>query len=87
MPCRQSRRVQSEIAVKDEFCKNVTREDRLAAHRLPLQLLGIVPSNSGGFGMSDTAARVFGRHGIQPRQVRFGPYAIAPATPIAFSRQ
>jgi capsid portal protein len=79
----------SEVAAKDEFfnIKNVTRDDLLAAHRVPLQLLSIVPSNAGGFGMSDTAARVFGRHAIQPRQARLGPNAIAPATPIAFSRQ
>lgn len=42
----------SEVAAKDEFIgiKNVTRDDVLAAHRVPPQLLGIIPQNSGGFG-------------------------------------
>ncbi|MGV4733216.1 phage portal protein [Burkholderia pseudomallei] len=63
----------SEVAAKDEFfnIKNVTRDDLLAAHRVPPQLLGIVPSNSGGFGTPDTAARVFGRNEIAPLQARF----------------
>ncbi|MGI4815410.1 MAG: phage portal protein [Janthinobacterium lividum] len=85
----------SEVAAKDEFfnIKNVTRDDLLAAHRVPPQLLGIVPSNSGGFGTPDTAARVFGRNEIKPLQgrflelnewlgeevIRFEDYAVPPA--------
>jgi capsid portal protein len=63
----------SEVAAKDEFfnIKNVTRDDLLAAHRVPPQLLGIVSSNSGGFGTPDTAARVFGRNELHPLQTRF----------------
>ncbi|MCM2540899.1 phage portal protein [Burkholderia glumae] len=63
----------SEVAAKDEFfnIKNVTRDDLLAAHRVPPQLLGIVPSNTGGFGAADTAARVFARNEISPLQARF----------------
>ena len=63
----------SEVAAKDEFfnIKNVTRDDMLAAHRVPPQLLGIVPSNTGGFGAADTAAKVFGRNEIEPLQARF----------------
>ncbi|WLE59265.1 phage portal protein [Burkholderia plantarii] len=63
----------SEVAAKDEFfnIKNVTRDDLLAAHRVPPQLLGIVPSNTGGFGAADTAARVFARNEIEPLQTRF----------------
>ncbi|RQR78699.1 phage portal protein [Burkholderia sp. Bp9015] len=63
----------SEVAAKDEFfnIKNVTRDDLLAAHRVPPQLLGIVPSNTGGFGAADTAARVFARNEISPLQTRF----------------
>jgi PBSX family phage portal protein len=63
----------SEVAAKDEFfnIKNVTRDDLLAAHRVPPQLLGIVPSNSGGFGTPDTATRVFARNEINPLQGRF----------------
>ncbi|MGF7190678.1 PBSX family phage portal protein [Robbsia andropogonis] len=62
----------SEVTAKDEFfnIKNVTRDDLLAAHRVPPQLLGIVPSNSGGFGTPDTAAGVFERIEIMPLQVR-----------------
>ena len=42
----------SELAAKDEFLniKNVTRDDVLASQRTPPQLLGIIPSNAGGFG-------------------------------------
>jgi len=39
--------------------------------RVPPQLLGIVPSNTGGFGAADTAAQVFGRNEIEPMQTRF----------------
>ncbi len=64
----------SEVAAKDAFfnIKNVTRDNLFAAHRVPPQLLGIVPSNSGGFGALDTAARVFGRNEIKLLQARFG---------------
>ncbi|POR46732.1 PBSX family phage portal protein [Paraburkholderia eburnea] len=63
----------SEVAAKDEFfnIKNITRDDLLAAHRVPPQLLGIVPSNTGGFGAADTAAKVFGRNEITPLQNQF----------------
>jgi PBSX family phage portal protein len=63
----------SEVAAKDEFfnIKNITRDDLLAAHRVPPQLLGIVPSNTGGFGAADTAARVFARNEIEPLQAQF----------------
>lgn len=63
----------SEVMAKDEFfnIKNVSRDDMLAAHRVPPQLLGVVPSNTGGFGAADTAAKVFGRHEVAPLQERF----------------
>lgn len=63
----------SEVAAKDEFfkIKNVTRDDMLAAHRVPPQLLGVVPSNTGGFGAADKAAEVFGRNEVEPLQSRF----------------
>ena len=50
----------SEVTAKDEFLniKNVTRDDLLGAHRVPPQLLGVVPGNTGGFGAADTAARL-----------------------------
>ncbi len=63
----------SEVSAKDEFfnIKNVTRDDLLAAHRIPPQLMGIVPSNTGGFGAADKAAEVFGLNEIAPLQRRF----------------
>jgi capsid portal protein len=58
----------SEVTAKDEFfnIKNVTRDDLLAAHRIPPQ-----PSNTGGFGAANTAAEVFGANEIAPLQRRF----------------
>lgn len=63
----------SEVAAKDEFfnIKNVTRDDLLAAHRVPPQLLGVVPSNTGGFGAIEPAARVFVKNELEPLQARF----------------
>lgn len=51
----------AEVAAKDEFLsiKNVSRDDQLAAHRVPPQLMGIVPNNNGGFGDAQKAAEVF----------------------------
>ncbi|WP_296223233.1 phage portal protein [Ralstonia sp. UBA689] len=82
----------SEVAAKDEFwnIKNVTRDDQLAAHRVPPQLMGIIPSNTGGFGDVEKAALVFARNEVKPLQdrllainewvgeevVRFGPYVL-----------
>lgn len=83
----------SEVAAKDEFAniKNVTRDDQLAAHRVPPQLMGIVPSNNGGFGDAEKAAKVFNANEILALQarlsevnewlgievVKFKPYALA----------
>lgn len=63
----------SEVAAKDEFfnIKNVSRDDLLAAHRIPPQLMGVVPSNTGGFGAVRPAAEVFARNEITPLQARF----------------
>ncbi|WP_137936119.1 phage portal protein [Chitinivorax sp. B] len=62
----------SEVAAKDEFfnIKNVTRDDVLAAHRVPPQLMGIVPNNTGGFGDAGKAAQVFYENEIVPLQAR-----------------
>lgn len=56
----------SEVAARDEFLgiKNTTRDDILAAHRVPPQLLGVVPQNSGGFGDVGRAADAFHRQEI-----------------------
>jgi PBSX family phage portal protein len=63
----------SEVAAKDEFfnIKNVSRDDILAAHRIPPQLMGIVPSNTGGFGAVGPAAQVFARNELQPLETVF----------------
>ena len=62
-----------EASAKDEFVgiKNTTRDDVLAAHRVPPQLLGVVPANAGGFGDVEKADEVFYRNEIQPLQQRF----------------
>jgi PBSX family phage portal protein len=89
----------AEVAAKDEFLniKNVTRDDVLAAHRVPPALMGIVPSNNAGFGNAETAAKVFARNEIAPLQemfkeindwigdeiVRFNPYTIEPESAAA----
>ena len=63
----------SDVAAKDEFfnIKSVTRDDVLAAHRVPPQLLGIMPNNTGGFGAVEPAARVFARNELVPLQSQF----------------
>jgi len=63
----------SEVAAKDEFfnIKNVTRDDVLAAHRVPPQLLGLVPTGTTGFGSVIPAAQVFAVNELQPLQTRF----------------
>ncbi|MBV8972710.1 MAG: phage portal protein [Sphingomonadaceae bacterium] len=87
----------SEAAAKDEFLgiKNTTRDDVLAAHRVPPQLLGVVPTNAGGFGAVGPAADAFHRFEIVPLQRKFlavnqtlGIEAVAfedyvPVTPVA----
>ncbi|MDZ4370107.1 MAG: phage portal protein [Phenylobacterium sp.] len=60
----------AEVAAKDEFLgiKNTSRDDVLAAHRTPPQLLGIVPANAGGFGDITKATDAFVRLEIGPLQ-------------------
>lgn len=59
------------MAAKDEFMniKNVSRDDMMAAHRVPPQMMGIMPSNVGGFGDVEKAANVFVRNKLIPLQV------------------
>ncbi|ROT46066.1 phage portal protein [Pusillimonas sp. NJUB218] len=63
----------SEVAAKDEFfnIKNVTRDDILAAHRVPPQLMGVMPSVAGGFGSVGPVTRVFVKNELVPLQERF----------------
>lgn len=51
----------AEVAAKDEFfnIKLASRDDQLAGHRTPPQLIGVVPQNAGGFGDIEKAAKVF----------------------------
>ena len=42
----------------------------LAAHRVPPQLMGILPTNTAGFGDAAKAAEVFARNEIAPLQAR-----------------
>lgn len=58
----------SEVAEKDEFLniKNVSRDDMMAAHRVPPQMMGIMPNNVGGFGDVEKAANVFVRNELLP---------------------
>lgn len=63
----------SEVAAKDEFLniKNVSRDDMMAAHRVPPQMMGIMPNNVGGFGDVEKASNVFVRNELIPLQKRF----------------
>ena len=60
----------AEVAAKDEFMniKIASRDDQLAGHRVPPQLMGIIPNNIGGFGDIKKAAEVFYWHEIFPLQ-------------------
>lgn len=62
----------SEVAAKDEFnnIKNITRDDLLAALRIPPQLMGVVPSNAGGFGSIRDAADVWQENELGALQER-----------------
>ena len=61
------------MAAKDDFAaiKNVSKEDVLAAHRVPPGLLGILPTNAGGFGNAPEALAVFIENEIRPLMNRF----------------
>jgi capsid portal protein len=43
----------------------------LAVHRVPPQLMGIIPNNTGGFGDIEKASKVFVRNELMPLQKRF----------------
>ena len=57
-----------DVAAKDEFSgvKNISRDDMLAAHRVPPQLIGIIPQNNGGFGDVGKALDTFYKIEIVP---------------------
>lgn len=58
----------ADVAAKDEFMnvKNISRDDLLSAHRVPPQLIGIIPQNAGGFGNVSETLDVFMRLEIVP---------------------
>lgn len=62
----------SEVAAKDEFLniKNVSRDDIMAAHHVPPQMMGIMPNNVSGFGGVEKAVNVFVRNVLTPLQMR-----------------
>jgi PBSX family phage portal protein len=62
----------SEVATKDDFFNitNATRDDLLSAHRVPPQMMGIIPNNTGGFGDVEKASQVFVRNELIPLQER-----------------
>jgi PBSX family phage portal protein len=62
----------SEVAAKDDFAsiKNTSRDDILAAHRVPPQLLGMIPTNAGGFGDVEKAKQVFMENEVTPIQAK-----------------
>jgi len=62
----------SEVATRDDFfnIKKASRDDLLSAHRVPPQMMGILPENSGGFGDVEKAAKVFVRNELHSLQNR-----------------
>jgi capsid portal protein len=62
----------SEVAAQDEFgsIENISRDDMLAALRIPPQLIGIGPQNAGGFGSIKVAAQNWAMNKLQPIQAR-----------------
>lgn len=62
----------SEVATKDDFAsiKNISRDDLLAALRIPPQLMGIIPQNAAGFGSLQEAAQVWADNELAPLQAR-----------------
>ena len=63
----------SEVAARDEFIniKNVSRDDQLAAHRIPWQLMGMPPASGVNYGDPAPVSRVFARNELKPLQQIF----------------
>lgn len=73
----------ADVTAKDEFqnVKNISRDDMLAAHRTPPQIIGIIPQNNGGFGKVDEARDAFYEMEIVPvmrRMLRVNDWAGMP---------
>lgn len=63
----------SSVAAKDDFTsiKDASRDDILAAHRVPPALMALVPKNAGGLGSYLHAAQVFAENELKPLQANF----------------
>ncbi|EFE3326942.1 phage portal protein, partial [Escherichia coli] len=88
-----------QITAKDEFMnvKAASRDDVLAAHRVPPQLMGAMPGEKSAFGDVEKAARVYAINELMPvmeamkhindwlgeEVIRFNPYALLDTQPTA----
>lgn len=52
------------------FCSGPHPPEEKPAHRVPPQMMGIIPNNTGGFGDVEKASRVFVRNELMPLQKR-----------------
>lgn len=62
----------ADVTAKDEFSsvKNISRDDMLAAHRTPPQLVGVIPQNNGGLGSVKDARGAYYETEIVPIATR-----------------
>lgn len=62
----------SEISKEDNFfdTQNATRDGVMAIHRVPVEVMGVIPSNVGGFGDPVKAVTVFARNEITYLQTK-----------------
>lgn len=62
----------AEVTARDEFfnIKTLSRDDVLAAHRVPPQLMSVIPMNTAGFGDIEKASKVFVINELLPLQTR-----------------
>lgn len=88
-----------QITAKDEFMnvKVASRDDVLAAHRVPPQLMGAMPGEKSAFGDVEKAARVYAINELMPvmeamkhindwlgeEVIRFNPYALLDTQPTS----
>jgi PBSX family phage portal protein len=80
----------AEAAAKDEFLgiKSATQADIMAAHRVPPQLLGIVPAQGSAFGNPTDATAMFRHNEIKPLKAAFLDLNDAAGVPaVAFEEE
>lgn len=63
-----------DFSTKDELekIKNISRDDMIAAHRIPPAMACLIPTNTGGFGDVTKIDEVFQRNEIQPLREQLG---------------